>query len=128
LQADGGTRTAAISGGWVATVLALETLRRRGALAALPLRLAVAAVSCGVVGDALLLDLAYAEDAGAAVDVNVVMAGDGRLIEVQGTAERQPFARATLAALLDLAETGIQQLFATQRQALAAARQPVVWP
>ncbi|MBI4505836.1 MAG: ribonuclease PH, partial [Chloroflexi bacterium] len=62
------------------------------------------------------------------VDVNVVMAGDGRLIEVQGTAERQPFARATLAALLDLAETGIQQLFTTQRQALAAARQPVVWP
>jgi ribonuclease PH len=128
LQADGGTRTAAITGGWVATVLALEQLRRSGALTTLPVRLGIAAVSCGVVDGVPVLDLPYVEDARAEVDVNVVMTDDGRLVEVQGTAEGQPFARATLTALLDLAAGGVDQLFAEQRRALAAARTPVRWP
>jgi ribonuclease PH len=114
LQADGGTRTAAISGAWVALALAA----RRHELAA-PEDL-VSAVSVGIVDGAALLDLDYAEDATAAVDMNVVMTGDGRLIEVQATAEQIPFSRAQLDELLDLAGRGIARIAEHQQAALGA--------
>jgi len=118
LQADGGTRTAAITGAYVALALALDRLRRDGSLATNPLRMAVAAVSVGVVDGELLLDLCYEEDSRAAVDCNVVWTTDGRLVEVQGTAEGDPFDRATLDALLNLSERGAHQLFALQREVI----------
>jgi ribonuclease PH len=114
LQADGGTRTAAVSGVWVALALAA---RRRG----LPEPADhVAAVSVGIVGDTELLDLDYAEDAAAEVDMNVVMTGDGRLIEVQATAEKTPFPTERLAVLVALAARGIDEIVQGQRAALAA--------
>jgi ribonuclease PH len=112
IQADGGTRTAAISGVWVALALAA---RRRDL--PLPDDL-VAAVSVGIVGGEALLDLDYVEDAGADVDMNVVMTGDGRLIEVQATAEKTPFGRARLDELLDLAASGIATIAEQQRAAV----------
>ncbi len=115
LQADGGTRTAAITGGFVALVLALDRLRQQGALRTLPVIDYVAATSVGVVGGAPLLDLAYEEDSAADVDMNVVKTGDGRFIEVQGTAEAEPFDRTALDALLALADTGISALVGKQR-------------
>ncbi len=115
IQADGGTRTASITGGFVALALALQKLRAGGVLSALPLSDYVAATSVGVVDGAPLLDLAYEEDSRAEVDMNVVQTGGGKLIEVQGTAEGAPFDRAALMALLDLAESGIRQLNALQR-------------
>ncbi len=121
LQADGGTRTASITGGYVALAMALRKLSAAGAIpphAALP---AVAAVSVGVVDGEPLPDLAYDEDLRAAVDMNVVMSAEGRYIEVQGTAEHQPFDRAALNRLLDLAAGGIGELLAAQRAALAGA-------
>ncbi len=118
LQADGGTRTAAITGAYVALALALDRLRRDGGLAISPLRTAVAAVSVGVVDGELLLDLCYEEDSRAAVDCNVVWTADGRLVEVQGTAEGDPFDRAALDALLDLAWRGVQCLFVLQAHAI----------
>lgn len=120
LQADGGTRTAAITGGWLAVALALGPLIKQGLLPADTLRRQIAAVSVGVVHDELLLDLDYAEDATAEVDLNVVMTAAGDLVEVQGTGEDAPFARSTLDALLDLASVGIDQLCAMQNEALAA--------
>ena len=122
LQADGGTRCAAITGGWVALRLACERLVADGTLAQLPLTGSVAAVSAGIVDGVPLLDLDYREDAAAEVDANVVMTGDGGLIEVQATAERTPLSRAHLDDLLALAEGGIAQLRATQEAAVAAAR------
>ena len=116
LQADGGTRCAAISGAWVAAALALG---RAGLSRALPE--SVAAVSLGIVGGELLLDLDYEEDSGAEVDLNVVMTGSGRLVEVQATAERAPFDRDGLDALLDLAEAGIAAIREAQEAALDAA-------
>jgi ribonuclease PH len=116
LQADGGTRTAAITGGFVALVLALERLREQGALPRVPITDYVAATSVGVVGGTALLDLAYVEDSKADVDMNVVKTSDGRFIEVQGTAEAAPFQRTELDALLALADRGIQQLVAKQRE------------
>ena len=118
LQADGGTRTAAITGAYVALALALDRLRRDGVLATSPLHTAVAAASVGVVAGELLLDLCYEEDSRAAVDCNVVWTDDNRLIEVQGTAEGDPFDRATLDALLDLSERGARRLFALQQEAI----------
>ena len=118
LQADGGTRTAAITGAYVALEDAVAWLRDRGALAGEPLRGSVAAVSVGVVGGVPMLDLEYTEDSTAEVDLNIVAAGDGRLIEVQGTAEREPFDRATLDALLDLGLAGCAELTRLQRAAL----------
>ncbi len=118
IQADGGTRTAAITGGYVAVALALQKLIRAGDLAAEVLVGPVAAVSVGVVGQVLLLDLCYKEDAAAAVDLNVVMTGDGRFIEIQGTAEGAPFDRSTLIELLDLAARGIEHLLARQQDLL----------
>jgi len=119
LQADAGTRTAAITGSWLALAAALQRLERQGLLAASPLRQQVAAVSVGLVGGRALLDLDYGEDSTAEVDLNVVADGEARLLEIQGTAEGAPFSRRALNELLDLAEGGIATLQAAQRQALA---------
>lgn len=116
IQADGGTRTASITGGFVALVLALDKLRASGALPRIPVTDYVAATSVGVVAGEPMLDLAYEEDSRADTDMNVVQTGDGRFIEVQGTAEAEPFSREDLDALLALASTGIQQLVALQQQ------------
>ncbi len=118
LEADGGTRCAAITGGYVALELALGRLVEEGALPALPLTQSVAAVSCGMVDGTPLLDLDYSEDSSAEVDANVVMTGDGGLVEVQATAERTPLSRASLDDLLGLAAEGIEQLRAAQRAAV----------
>ena len=115
IQADGGTRTAAITGAFVALVLALHKLRQADVLKAMPVNDYVAATSVGVVGGTPVLDLAYEEDSRAEVDMNVVQTGSGAFIEVQGTAETRPFDRAALDALLGLAEHGIKQLIARQR-------------
>jgi ribonuclease PH len=120
LQADAGTRTASITGGYVALALALRGLADDGLVPADLLTGSVAAVSVGLVGDEPLLDLSYDEDAGAEVDFNVVMTGAGEYVEVQGTAEGTPFARTDLDALLDLAQGGIAELTKVQRRALEA--------
>jgi ribonuclease PH len=120
LQADGGTRCASITGGWVALRLACERLVSEGKLEAVPLTGAVAAVSAGVVGGVPLLDLDYPEDSSAEVDANVVMTGEGGLVEVQATAERTPLSRAHLDDLLALAAAGIAELRAAQDAAVAA--------
>ena len=119
LEADGGTRCAAITGGYVALELAMRRLISEGKLAELPLTQSVAAVSCGVVGGRALLDLDYSEDSTAEVDANVVMTGDDGLVEVQATAERTPLSRAHLDDLLALAQTGIEGLRAAQARAVA---------
>jgi ribonuclease PH len=121
LEADGGTRCAAITGGYVALELALRRLVSEGKLDKLPLSQSVAAVSCGVVGGRALLDLDYSEDSTAEVDANVVMTGDGGLVEVQATAERTPLSRASLDELLALAASGIERLRAAQQEAVGAA-------
>jgi len=114
IQADGGTRTASVSGAYVALYKAMASLRERENMAELPLFESVAAVSVGVVNDELLLDLDYEEDSSAAVDMNVVMTGTGRLVEVQATAEGEPFPRETLSRLLDLAAAGIETISRAQ--------------
>ncbi|MCX7706825.1 MAG: ribonuclease PH, partial [Anaerolineae bacterium] len=121
LQADGGTRTAAVTGGYVALALAVRKLIAAGAVPPETLLAPVAAVSVGVVDGEPLLDLAYDEDLRAEVDMNVVMNAAGRYVEVQGTAEHRPFDRAALNRLLDLAAGGIGTLLAAQREALAGA-------
>jgi ribonuclease PH len=121
LQADGGTRCASITGGMVALRLAFESLVSAGSLRQVPLTGSVAAVSCGMVGGTALLDLDYSEDSTAEVDANVVMTGDGGLVEVQATAERTPLSRAHLDDLLGLAGAGVEELRALQEQAVAAA-------
>ena len=118
IQADGGTRTAAITGAWVALHDAFTAAVERGNLASHPLTDFCAAVSVGVVGEELLLDLDYAEDSAAGVDLNVVMTGSGGLVEVQGTAEGKPFGRGQLDSMLDLAAVGIAGLVECQRRAL----------
>jgi ribonuclease PH len=118
LQADGGTRTAAITGGFVALHDALTFLKNKNLLASLPLKDFVAAVSVGIYGGAPLLDLDYAEDSSCDTDMNVVMTGAGRFVEMQGTAEGAPFTRAEADALLALAQNGIAELIAHQRRAL----------
>ena len=117
IQADGGTRTAAVTGAWVALHEACEWAVTQEALVRNPLRDQVAAVSVGVVDGELLLDLEYESDVAADVDMNVVMSGEGQLIEVQGTAEQEPFDRAELDAMLDLAEAGIRDLVDMQIRA-----------
>ncbi len=119
LQADGGTRTAAVTGGYVAVAVALRRLAGQGVVPPEVLRPPVAAVSVGVVDGEVRLDLCYAEDRDAEVDLNVVTVADGRLVEVQGTAERAPFSRETLNHMLDLAAGGIAHLVRRQREALA---------
>jgi ribonuclease PH len=121
IQADGGTRTASITGGYVALALAVQRLVAAGEVPQDVLRGGLAAISLGLVDGRLLLDLCYEEDSAAEVDFNIVMTGDGRLIEVQGTAEGTPFDRAALDAMLDLAEKGIDHLLSMQRQVLRDA-------
>ena len=116
IQADGGTRTAAITGGFVAMVLAFEKLRMQAAISRIPVTDYVAATSVGVVDGTPLLDLAYDEDSRAEVDMNIVKTSDGRFIEVQGTAETKPFDRAGLDALLALGDRGIRLLIEKQRE------------
>lgn len=118
IQADGGTRTAAITGGYVALHLAFQHLQRIGVVASIPLTGQVAAVSCGLWEGGAVLDLDYAEDSTAQADANFVLTQEKGLVEVQGTAEGAPFSRADFNALLDLAEKGIGELCALQRQAL----------
>jgi ribonuclease PH len=115
IQADGGTRTASITGAFVALALALEKLRERDVVRTIPLADYVAATSVGIVDGEPLLDLAYDDDCRADVDMNIVKTGDGRFIEVQGTAEAIPFGRDALMSLLDLADLGIRQLVEKQR-------------
>lgn len=121
LQADAGTRTAAITGGYIALALAVRGLTRDGVVPADVLHDSVAAVSVGIVEGEARVDLCYDEDAAADVDCNVVMTGSGRIVEVQGTAEGAPFARADLNAMLDLAQAGIARLSEIQRAALDGA-------
>jgi ribonuclease PH len=121
LEADGGTRCASITGGYVALELALARLVAEGKLKSLPLTGSVAAVSCGVVSGEPLLDLDYPEDSTAEVDMNVVMTGEGGLVEVQATGERTPLSRTSLDALLVLAAAGIEDLRAAQRAAVDGA-------
>ncbi|MGI8701320.1 MAG: ribonuclease PH [Nocardioidaceae bacterium] len=120
LQADGGTRTASITGAYVALADAVAHLRRQGVLKGEPLRGSVAAISVGIVDGRPVLDLPYEEDVRAETDMNVVMTGDGRYVEVQGTAEAAPFERAELDALLGLAAKGCADLTAIQRRALGS--------
>jgi ribonuclease PH len=121
LQADGGTRCASITGGYVALALACQRLQSAGKLERSPLTGSVAAVSCGIIGGRALLDLDYPEDSSAEVDANVVMTGEGGLVEVQATAERTPLSRAHLDELLALAAGGIDQLRSSQERAIAEA-------
>ena len=115
IQADGGTRTASITGAFVALALALGKLKERGTLKTIPLTDYVAATSVGIVDGEVLLDLAYEDDSRAEVDMNIIKTGDGRFIEVQGTAEAIPFGRDALNSLLDIADIGIAQLIEKQR-------------
>jgi ribonuclease PH len=118
IQADGGTRTASITGSYVALILALRTLVQRGTLSHVPVQDHVAAISVGIVDGVPLLDLAYEEDSRADVDMNIVKTSDGRYIEVQGTAETTPFDRDRLYDMLALADVGIAELVALQKQVL----------
>jgi ribonuclease PH len=119
IQADGGTRTASITGGYVTVALALQKLMKTHQLAPDMLTTPVAAVSVGVVHQELRLDLDYEEDAAAEVDLNVVMTGTGKFVEIQGTAEAQPFDQKTLIELIELARAGIEALLAQQAALLA---------
>jgi ribonuclease PH len=118
IQADGGTRTAAITGAWVALAMACRYLKEEGVIKADPLLAQVAAVSCGIYNDNPVLDLDYAEDSQAQVDANFVMATGANLIEIQGTGEQRAFSRAEFNAMMDLAESGCASLFAEQKRAL----------
>jgi ribonuclease PH len=122
LQADGGTRTAAITGAYVALNQALQTLANMGIISSIPLKSAVAATSVGIVHGHQVLDLCYDEDCNAAVDFNVVMTSQGEFVEVQGTAEGKPFSKETIDSLLSLAEKGIRELFQAQQAALETGR------
>jgi ribonuclease PH len=121
LQADGGTRTAAITGAYVALRQGLQTMANMGIVPCIPLKSAVAATSVGIVHSQKLLDLCYDEDCNAAVDFNVVMTSQGEFVEVQGTAEGKPFSRETIDSLLSLAGKGISELFQAQQAVLGAA-------
>jgi len=122
LQADGSTRTAAITGAYVALYQAMQTLANMGVLSSIPLKAAVAATSVGIVHSYMLLDLCYDEDCKAEVDFNVVMTSKGEFVEVQGTAEGKPFTKEAIDSLLALAEKGIKQLFQAQQAALETAK------
>lgn len=122
IQADGGTRTASITGAYVALHQAMETLVKMGVISSVPLKSAVAATSVGIVNTYMMLDLCYDEDSQAAVDFNVVMTGKGEFVEIQGTAEGRPFPRASVDDLLTLAEKGIKQLFQVQQEVLASTQ------
>jgi ribonuclease PH len=119
LQADGGTRTASITGAWVALHDCLRGMQQRGLFKTWPLKDHIAAISCGVHGDQAVLDLDYVEDSSAGTDANFVMTGSGGIVEIQGTAEGEPFSEATLHQLLELAKAGITDLVAMQKNAVA---------
>ncbi len=119
LQADGGTRTASINGAYVALTDAVQKLQKKGLLKSSPVKEPVAAVSVGLVKGKPVLDLCYEEDSSADVDFNVVMTGSGRFVEVQGTAEKEPFSHAQLATLLALAQKGIGEVFKAQKKVMA---------
>ncbi len=118
IQADGGTRCASITGSFIALVLALAKLKKDGILSEIPVSDYVAAISVGMIGGKPALDLDYEEDSTAEVDMNIVMTGDGRFIEVQGTAEREPFTKAEMEKLMALAKDGIEELVAIQKKSL----------
>jgi ribonuclease PH len=120
IQADGGTRTAAITGAFVAMVLAFDRMKQQDQIKTIPVRDYVAATSVGIVGGMPLLDLAYEEDSKADVDMNIVKTGDGRFIEIQGTAEAEPFDAHALSGLLELASLGIEALIAKQREVVGS--------
>ena len=118
IQADGGTRTASITGGYVALYLAFQSLRKLGALSSIPLKDYVAAVSCGLYKGQAVLDLDYAEDSNAGADANFVLTGSGGIVEIQGTAEQDPFSQDQFLQLMDLARKGVSDLVRVQKQAL----------
>ncbi len=118
IQADGGTRTASITGAYVALYEALRWMQQQGMIKVMPVFDAIAAVSVGIVDGRMMLDLCYDEDSRASVDMNVVMTGQGKLVEVQGTAEGLPFTREQLNGLIDQAEHGIKRLLAEQQRVL----------
>jgi ribonuclease PH len=118
IQADGGTRCASITGAYVALALACRRLMKTGQISTNPVLSEVAAISVGIVDGTTVLDLAYAEDSAAEVDMNIVCTGEGKFIELQGTAEREPFSREQMDEMLILAEKGVKELFAIQRYAL----------
>jgi ribonuclease PH len=122
IQADGGTRTAAITGAYVALHQAMEKMMHMGVISSIPLKCAVAATSVGIVNTYMMMDLCYDEDAQAAVDFNVVMTSKGEFVEVQGTAEGKPFSREVINDLLSLAEKGIRQLFQVQQSVLKGTK------
>jgi len=122
LQADGGTRTASITGAYVALYQAFQTLVNMGVMSAMPFKAAVAATSVGVVRNTMMLDLCYDEDSTAEVDFNVVMTSIGTFVELQGTAENKPFTRETMDSLIKLGEKGIKQLFEAQQTAITALK------
>jgi ribonuclease PH len=121
IQADGGTRTASITGSYIALCLALQRLQEQGIIESIPVRDYVAAISVGIVNGEKMLDLEYTEDSIADVDMNVVMTGAGRFVEIQGTAEKEPYSRADFDELMNLAEKGIQALIAMQKTIIEGA-------
>jgi ribonuclease PH len=121
IQADGGTRTAAITGAWVALRIACEKLLLAGAITQSPLTGQVAAISCGIYQGQAVLDLDYDEDSAAEIDANFILTADGQLVEIQATGEEHPFSRTSLNEMLDLAETGCKSLFDLQRRAVQDA-------
>ena len=129
IQADGGTRTASITGSFVALIDALDSLVKKGDLEKIPVIDYLAAISVGKVNDDILLDLDFSEDCGAQVDMNVIMTGDGRIVEVQGTAEEYPFTKQEMDSLLKIAEKGIQDLVLVQKDVLGSlANQVGIYP
>jgi len=118
IRADGGTRTASITGAWVALSLALEDLLQKGLITAMPLLGQVAAISCGMVNGQAVADLDYNEDSSAETDANFVLTSSGEIVEIQGTAEQHPFSEAQLLEMMGLAKSGCQQLFEKQMQAV----------
>ena len=122
IRADGGTRTASITGAWVALSLAVEDLMQKGLIAAMPLRDQVAAISCGLVAGEALADLDYNEDSNAETDANFVLTASGGIVEIQGTAEQHPFSESQLMEMMALAKKGCQQLFEVQMQAVRMAK------
>ena len=122
LQADGGTRTASITGAWVALAIAIEDLMQKGLITKNPLTDQVAAISCGIYNGTAVLDLDYDEDSAAQTDANFILTASGGMVEIQGTAEKTPFSRTELNTLLDLAEQGCKQLFTSQLDAFNKAR------
>ena len=122
IRADGGTRTASITGAWVALSLAVEDLMQKGLIAAMPLHDQVAAISCGLVAGEALADLDYNEDSNAETDANFVLTASGRIVEIQGTAEQHPFSETQLVEMMALAKKGCQHLFEVQIQAVRTAK------